>query len=144
MRVLGRAIAIAMAALSMLVVAQTAQAADPSVATTASLTNVGERNSDGLAETATAGELVNASASVENLLPRRQVVRITLTLQALERDPVEIRYPLLLGANRTARVSLTFPILRFVPLGTYRFSVTATGDNGFTSTSNAQIEIIDE
>jgi hypothetical protein len=142
MHALVRVIAVAMAVLSMLFVAQAAQAADPTVAVTASLANVGDRNHDENDATARAGELVNASASVQNLESRRQVVRVTVTLQALDSDPVEIRYPILLGANRTARVSLTFPILRFVPLGTYRLAVSAAGDNGVAATAEDTIEIV--
>jgi hypothetical protein len=142
MRVLGRAIAVAMAVLSMLVVAQTAQAADPTVVASASLTNVGDRNSDGDPGTARAGELVNATASVQNLLDRRQIVRITVGLTPPGGDTAELRYPILLGANRTARVSLTFPILRFVPPGEYTLSVSATDDAGATSTAEDTIEIL--
>jgi hypothetical protein len=142
MRLLARSIAIAMAVLSMLVVAQTAQAADPTVLAAASLTNVGDRNSDGRDDTARAGELVNATASVQNLLDRRQVVRVTVGLTPPGGDTVELRYPILIGAIRTARVSLTFPILRFVPPGAYTLSVSATDDAGATSTAEDTLEIL--
>jgi hypothetical protein len=142
MRVLFRSIAIAMAVLSMLVVAQAAQAADPTAVASATLTNVG-RDFDDDDATARAGEFVNAMASVQNRLPDRgQTVRVTVALTPLGGDTYELTYPLRIGAGRTARVSLTFPILRFVPLGEYTLSVSATDEAGTTSTATDTIRIV--
>jgi hypothetical protein len=141
MRLLFRSIAVAVAVLSTLVVAQAAQAAEPTVAAEASLTNV-IRDSDMDPATATAGEFVNATASVRNLLDRRQTVQVTVALTPPGGDTYELSYPLRIGAGRTARVSLTFPILRFVPTGVYTLSVSAAGETGDPSTAEAMITIV--
>jgi hypothetical protein len=147
MRFLVRSIALAIAILSMLVVAQAApadtatDATNPELVVTASLLNRGG-GFDMDEDTARAGERVTAAASVENTTDRRQIVRITLTLTAPGAEPVEIRYPFIVGAGRTASVSLTFPILRFVPPGEYRLGVAATGAGG-TSSAEAAIAIVE-
>jgi hypothetical protein len=146
MRLLVRSIALAMAVLSMLAIAQAAQAdtdtdaTNPELVVTASLLNRGG-GFDADEDTARAGELVTAAASVQNTTGRRQVVRIALTLTAQGAEPVEIRYPYIIGAGRTASVSLTFPILRFVPQGDYSLGVAAANASG-TSSAEAMIRIV--
>jgi hypothetical protein len=146
MRFLVRTIALAMAILSMLVVAQAAQAdtgtgnQNPDLAVTASLLNVGG-GADQDEDTATAGERVTAAASVENRSDRRQLVRITVALTPPGGETVRLSYPFLIGAGRTASVSLTFPILRFVPPGDYTLGVSAAGTGG-TSTADATITVV--
>jgi uncharacterized protein (DUF58 family) len=142
MRLSRRYIVLAVAALCALAAPQAAQAqANPDLEVTASLTNVG-RDSDDNPATARAGELVNASASVANVSDRRQTVRITVGLTPPGGEEYRISYPVRIDAGRTGRVSLTFPILRFVPRGEYGLTVSATGDGG-TSSTTAAITIIE-
>jgi hypothetical protein len=142
MRLSRRYIVLAVAALCALAAPQAAQAQtpNPDLAVTASLTNVG-RDSDDNPATARAGELVNASASVANVSTRRQTVRITVGLTPPGGEEYRLSYPVRIDAGRTGRVSLTFPILRFVPLGTYELRVAATGENGATAEDTAAITI---
>jgi uncharacterized protein (DUF58 family) len=142
MRISRRYIVLAVAALCALAAPQAAQAqANPDLQVTASLTNVG-RDSDGDATTARAGELVNASASVANVSGTSQLVRITVGLTPPGGEEYRISYPVRIGAGRTGRVSLTFPILRFVPPGPYTLRVAATGVNG-TSEATTTITIVE-
>jgi uncharacterized protein (DUF58 family) len=142
MRLSRRYIVLAVAALCALAAPQAAQAqANPDLEVTASLTNVG-RDSDDNPATARAGELVNASASVANVSDRRQTVRITVGLTPPGGEEYRISYPVRIDAGRTGRVSITFPILRFVPLGEYVLTVSATGDGG-TSSATTGITIIE-
>ena len=143
MRLSRRYIVLAVAALCALAAPQAAQAqaTNPDLEVTASLTNVG-RDSDNNPATARAGELVNASASVANVSDRRQTVRITVALTPPGGQEYSISYPVRIDAGRTGRVSLTFPILRFVPRGTYSLTVSATGDGG-TSSATASITIVE-
>jgi hypothetical protein len=143
MRISRRYIVLAVAALCALAAPQAAQAqaTNPDLQVTASLTNVGTDSDDNPA-TARAGELVNARASVANVSTRRQTVRITVGLTPPGGEEYRISYPVRIDAGRTGRVSLTFPILRFVPLGTYTLRVAATAENG-TSEATAAITIIE-
>ena len=147
MRFVVRSIVLAVAVLSMLVVAEAAQAdtntgnQNPDLAVTASLLNVGG-GADGDEDTAAAGEKVTAAASVENTTERRQLVRITVALTPPGGKTLELRYPFLIGANRTASVSLTVPILGIAPPGDYTLAVSATGAAG-TSSAQATITIVE-
>lgn len=141
MRFSRRFIVLAIAVLCVLAAPQAAQAQNPDLEVTASLTNVGG-GSDGQLDTARSGELVNAAASVANVSDRRQTVRITVGLTPPGGEEYRISYPVRIDAGRTGRVSLTFPILRFVPRGEYALSVSATGEGG-TSSASARILIIE-
>jgi hypothetical protein len=142
MRLSRRYIVLAAAALCALAAPQAAQAqaTNPDLEVTASLTNVG-RDSDNRPETARAGEFVNASASVSNRSDVRQTVRITVGLTPPGGEEYSITYPVSIGAGRTGRVSLTFPILRFVPPGPYTLRVSAAGPNS-TAQDTATITIL--
>jgi hypothetical protein len=142
MRLSRRYIVLAVAALCALAAPQAAQAQaqNPDLEVTASLTNVG-RDSDGRPDTAQAGEFVNASASVANVSQQRQRVRITVGLTPPGGEEYSISYPVWINAGKTGRVSLTFPILRFVPPGDYTLRVSATA-NDLTSTETSTIEIL--
>ena len=89
-----------------------------------------------------AGENVTAAASVENTTERRQLVRITVALTPPGGKTLELSYPFLIGANRTASVSFTFPIVGIVPPGDYTLAVSATGAAG-TSSAQATITIVE-
>jgi hypothetical protein len=141
MRFLVRSIVFAVAVLSTFAVAQAAQATtgtgnqNPDLVVTASLTNAADGG-----DTASAGDLVTAAASVRNTTAERQTVRITVALTPPGGRTLRLSYPYWIGAGRTASVSLTFPILRFVPPGLYTLSVSAANANG-ASTADASITI---
>jgi uncharacterized protein YfaS (alpha-2-macroglobulin family) len=143
MRSLVRAIAVAVAVLSMLAVAQAAQAdtgtgnQNPDLAVTAALVNAADGG-----DVAAAGDRVRAAASVENRSTRRQIIKITVALTPPGGETYKISYPFIIGAGRTASVSLTFPILRIVPPGEYTLGVSATGSGG-TSSADASITIVE-
>jgi hypothetical protein len=146
MRYSMRFLAAAGAVVFMLVVAPGAQATtgtgaqNPDLEVVASLTNVGD-GADGDADTAQAGELVTAAASVENTTDRRQLVWIAIALRPPGGETLTIRYPYIIGAGRTESVDLTFPILRFVPPGEYAFTLSATGRGG-TSSAEARLAVV--
>jgi hypothetical protein len=141
MRFLAWSIALAIAILSTLAIAQAAQAdtppgtTNPDLVVDATLVNAADGG-----DTATAGDRVTAAASVENVSNRRQLIRITVALTPPGGETLKLSYPFLIGAGRTASVSLTFPILRFVPPGPYTLAVSATGSGG-TSSDEATITI---
>jgi uncharacterized protein (DUF58 family) len=147
MRLLVRTVALATAVFCALVVAQAAQAdtnsgnQNPDLEVTASLLNVGG-GADMDENTAAAGEKVTAAASVRNTTDRRQLVRITVALTPPGGRTLELSYPFLIGAGRTASVSLPIPILRIVPPGDYTLGVSARGAGG-TSSAEATITIVE-
>jgi hypothetical protein len=143
MRWLARTVAIAAVILSTLAVAQAAQAdtgtgnQNPDLEVTATLVNAADGG-----DTAMAGDRVRAAASVRNATDRRQLIRITLALTPPGGETLRLSYPFLIGAQRTASVSLTLPILRFVPPGEYTLGVSASNANG-TSSADASITIVE-
>ena len=72
-----------------------------------------------------------------------RVRRSSETAPRRERCAGRQSYPFLIGANRTASVSFTFPIVGIVPPGDYTLAVSATGAAG-TSSAQATITIVEQ
>ena len=72
-----------------------------------------------------------------------RVRRSSETAPRRERCAGRQSYPFLIGANRTASVSFTFPIVGIVPPGDCTLAVSATGAAG-TSSAQATITIVEQ